>query len=88
MEIRLLDLGSPMTTHQPSSRFCNKEIQNLFSCRSKTKLTENCNLSDLWEEWCDHRTSNLLLSLQLNLDQNWTATVNENRFIMLPRGVL
>lgn len=23
MEIRLLDLGSPITTHQPSSRFCN-----------------------------------------------------------------
>lgn len=22
MEIRLLDLGSPITTHQPSSRFC------------------------------------------------------------------
>lgn len=23
IEIRLLDLGSPITTHQPSSRFCN-----------------------------------------------------------------
>lgn len=25
MEMRLLDLGSPITTHQPSSRFCDKE---------------------------------------------------------------
>ncbi len=32
----------------------------------------------LWEEWCDDRPSHLLLSLQLNLDQDWTATVKKH----------
>lgn len=32
----------------------------------------------LGEEWCDDRPSHLLLSLQLNLDQDWTATVKKH----------
>lgn len=32
----------------------------------------------LWEERCDNRPSHFLLSLQLNLNQNWTATVKKH----------
>lgn len=35
----------------------------------------------LWEERCDDGSGDLLLSLQLNLDQHWTATVKEHGHI-------
>lgn len=85
MEIRLLDLGSPITTHQPSSRFCNNAQHSLNTCQL-TNITGADGEAEgfgayLGEEWCNDRPSHLLLSLQLNLNQNWTATVRKYRYI-------
>lgn len=41
-------------------------------------------MSYLWEEWCDDWPSHLLLSLQLNLNQNWTATEEKQTCPMEP----
>lgn len=41
MEMRLLDLASPITTHQPSSRFCRDQKPRISACKT-------------WRPW-DHR---------------------------------
>lgn len=85
MEMRLLDLESPITTHQPSSRFCRrrKELTGweqwgtvpFHFCRpSVTRFS-----TYLGEKGSDDRPGDLFFTLQLHQHHHGPPTGRENR---------